>query len=226
MVTQASWVRSLMASFVKAWEPRRTPIGGLFGANMGEHETVLPWTRPEQAAFIILFGNLLYEEVSHMKEPWMAALRAQTVSENWADSDDLAFFGPNNLLNSDPGIRVLLQTANDFCFMNADFLELHLWGGSHYDAASDLEEMDNSLVSLGERTSIAGHLRDLSTHLAAYDWRSSRAPGLTDQERTNKAAFRGSGGYRELRRDVLRQLATSEGIIAASANQIMAILGY
>ena len=42
MVTQSAWVRSLMASFVKSWEGRRVRIGGIYGAKVGEHETVLP----------------------------------------------------------------------------------------------------------------------------------------------------------------------------------------
>ena len=32
---------------------------------------------------------------------------------NGEEDEDLAFVGPNNLLNSDQGIRVLLQVAND-----------------------------------------------------------------------------------------------------------------
>ena len=58
-VTQASWVRSLLASFVKNWEGRRISIGGLFGSTVGEHNTVLPWSRSEQAAFLILIGEFI-----------------------------------------------------------------------------------------------------------------------------------------------------------------------
>src|SRR6266404_6215927 len=47
-VTQAAWVRSLMASFVKQWEGAGTRIGGLFGAPPMGHGSVLPWNRAMQ----------------------------------------------------------------------------------------------------------------------------------------------------------------------------------
>ena len=42
MVSQAAWVRSLLATFVKSWEGKRVSIGGLFGAPVGSDEQVLP----------------------------------------------------------------------------------------------------------------------------------------------------------------------------------------
>ena len=59
MVTQGSWIRSLLSTFVKSWKGRRVQIGGLFGAPVGEHNLVLPWSRVQQAAFLILRGRNL-----------------------------------------------------------------------------------------------------------------------------------------------------------------------
>ncbi len=53
MVSQAAWVRSLMATYVKSWEASGIRIGGLFGAPMGDDETVLPWIRTQQAAYLL-----------------------------------------------------------------------------------------------------------------------------------------------------------------------------
>lgn len=67
MVSQAAWVRSLLASFIKSWENRRSPIGGLFGSVMGEHSQVLPWDLAEQAAFIIYAGRKLRRPSANLK---------------------------------------------------------------------------------------------------------------------------------------------------------------
>jgi len=58
MVSQAAWIRSLMATFVKLWEGRGVSIGGLFGARLGNHREALPWSRAQQAALLI-WGNAL-----------------------------------------------------------------------------------------------------------------------------------------------------------------------
>ena len=226
MVTQASWVRSLMASFVKTWEARRTPIGGLFGSTIGEHKTVLDWTRPDQAAFLILLGRLIQDAIRSSDELWMQALRESPYSANTPTTEDFAFLGPDNLLNSDQGVRAILQVANDLCFINADDLDLHGWGGTRYHEESDFGEITNSINSLKKQPTICSFLDQLSTQLATYDWRSSRAPSLSDEARIHKAAFRGSGGYKELRRDVLLHLAQTQGVIGRSATDVIVTLGY
>jgi hypothetical protein len=48
----------------------------------------------------------------------------------------------------------------------------------------------------------------VANDLAFYDWRTSGAPGLSEETRSSKARFRGGTGYRELRVDLLRHLAT------------------
>ena len=226
MVTQASWVRSLLVSFVKSWEGHRIPIGGLFGAAVGEHKTVLPWSRTEQAAFLILVGQTIQKEISSMNKPWMQALRRQKDSGVSADDKDLAFLGPNNLLNNDQGIRVILQVANDLCFVQADEIGLHQWGDARQTKGSDLQEIDRNIDSLRNEKRIYNYLKELSKSLAAYDWRASSGPDLTEKERIHKAAFRGSGGYKELRRDVLRHISSAEGTIAQAARKVTKRLGY
>ena len=151
MVTQASWVRSLLASFIKSWEGKRLPIGGLFGSAVGKHETVLPWSRTEQAAFLILVGQTIQKAISDMNKPWMQALRKQQDTVLWPDDKDLAFFGPHNLLNNDQGIRVILQITNDLCFIRADELRLYKWGDRQHDEHLDEEDISVAIDSLRER---------------------------------------------------------------------------
>ena len=227
MVTQASWVRSLLTSFVKSWEGRGRSIGGLFGSLIGEHNTVLPWIRQEQAAFLIVVGQTFQKAISDMNEPWMKALREEEYPHLDLTDKDLAFFGPNNLLNSDQGIRSFLQVINDLCFVESDKYDFHQWGGSQYDTESDSEQIDASITALIKGRKIYNYLKKLSNILASYDWRTSSSPGLTEKKRVLKASFRGSGGYKELRREVLKHvLSNGERAVAEPASRVLNLLGY
>lgn len=225
-VTQASWVRSLLASFVKSWEGRRIPIGGLFGSAVGEHKTVLPWTRIEQSAFLIVVGQALQKAISKLEEPWMEALRKQQRESLFEGKEDAAFVGPNNLLNSDQGIRAILQVVNDVFFIQADELQLHLWGGDQEEYENDLEGIEIAIRSLNKQRRITRQLARLGEGLARYDWRSSSGPDLSAEESLRKAAFRGSGGYKELRRDVLRHLSVDGDDVSVTADTVADLLGY
>lgn len=73
-VSQAAWVRSLLASFVKAWDGRRR-LGGLFGAPVGGHELVLPWSRSQQAALLIECWLRVRNAVEQTTINWAQTLR-------------------------------------------------------------------------------------------------------------------------------------------------------
>ena len=223
-VTQAAWVRSLMASFIKRWEGPRVSIGGLFGSVLGSHRSVLPWTRPQQAAFLILMGNELRDAIEGSDDGWAVALRSQPVED--PSGDDPAFVGSNNLLNQDQGLRVLLQVVNDLHFVCADDLDLVKLSNDE-DGESDAEIITNMIKWLQRRDAVIDFLRKLVKSLSAYDWRSSQAPDLTEEEKVLKAGFRGSGGYRSLREHVLQHLAAeSNNVISNAADTVMSKLGY
>ena len=225
MVTQASWVRALLSSFVKRWQMHEESIGGLFGSAVGLHNTVLRWTRTDQAAFLILAGQAFQNSIHESKHPWMDALRNQYEQNEPENENDPAFFGQNNLINTDQGNRVLLQTINDLCFVQADEIGLHKWGGDRPQAEIDIEEIEFSLASL-RKEEIHNYLKDVSDRLSSYDWRTSNGPDLTEEERTRKAAFRGGGGYKELRRDVMRHIENTDGPMAGAASEVLRRLGY
>ena len=228
MVTQAAWVRSLLASFVKSWEGPQVRIGGLFGSTVGQHKTVLSWNRADQAAFLIVMGQIIQKAIAERDDLWIEALRGQELPSLFQEAEDvpdLAFFGQNTLMNQDQGIRILLQVVNDLCFVRADELALYDWGGEQ-EEEEDQAQITTSIHSLREKEKIIAFLKELSESLATYDWRASSGPGLTEEERTLKAAFRGSGGYKDLRRDVLNHIANSQGDVAQSAKEVLKVLGY
>jgi hypothetical protein len=225
MVTQAAWIRSLLATFVKAWENPRIQIGGLFGASLGQNEEVLPWSRAQQAAFLIYMGQCVRDAIRRSQDTWAKSLRTAERQVSLFESDDLAFYGPNSLLTTDQGIRGLLHVVNDLCYVQAEQLRLFEWTNGGGAEASDEEAVRKSITSL-KRQRVAGFLKQLAGSLSKYDWRTSSTPNLSERDRVQKAALRGSGGYKELRRDLLRRIAQESKAIGQAARQVISALGY
>ncbi|HEY0367802.1 MAG TPA: hypothetical protein VGC73_15120 [Pyrinomonadaceae bacterium] len=73
---------------------------------------------------------------------------------------------------------------------------------------------------------VAKFLETIASHLASFDWRASSAPGLSDSERLHKAALRGAGGYKELRRMLLAHVAQKTDAVGKTAAAAMTLLKY
>ena len=227
-VSQAAWVRSLTASFIKQWEGPGVRVGGLFGVRLGQDNLVLPWNRAQQAAFLLALGLALRDAVEVCEEEWAEALRKAAADDAGdATGGDAAFVGADNLLNQDQGVRVLLQTLNDLHFVSADDLRLHDLRLVESTDTADADAVSVALTDLRERPWYRDFARPLATALARYDWRSSRADGLTAEQQTLKASFRGSAGYRNFREHLLRHLAAvDDSRVSRAARQVSSRLGY
>lgn len=222
-VTQAAWIRSLLATFVKKWESTRVPVGGLFGAPAGEDKAVLPWTRSQQSAFLIAAWSYLRDAIKDTREEWAEALR-----EDQLDLDsDPAFEGSTTLPNTDQGVRAILAVYNDLCFVRADELKLKAWPAGDFSEGTSEIGIRESLQSLKQQSAIDQFLQGLANGLATYDWRTYGSDSLTSAQKSEKARFRGSTGYRELREDVLRHLiVNADTDVAESAEQVIQLLGW
>ena len=222
-VSQAAWIRALLATFVKSWESRKG-LGGLFGAPVGKDEQVLPWTRAQQAAVLMAGWSSLVEHVKNQQDGWANALRPK---KSLADLSDPAITGNLSHLNTDQGVRSFLAVLNDLLYVRADQLGLSEWIVESAGPATDQESITESLESM-RKTPIPRFLDDAGKSLSQFDWRTSGAPGITDAQRTQKMGFRGGGGYRELRRQLLLHLINedSKPDVAAAAADIKAKLGY
>lgn len=225
MVSQAAWIRSLMTTYVKAFEGKGIAIGGLFGAPVGSHEQVLPWNRAQQAAFLIRVGQKFSESVSKCRAPWAERLRAEVKSKKSKPNHDPAFAGPYTLLNTDQGVRGMLYVTNDLCYVRVDDLKLSDWEAEGNAGAADEREVSGALATLKKKP-VDKFLGDIAESLATYDWRTSGAPGLTEEEQLVKGAFRGGGGYKTLRHQLLLHLARSAGDVGKAAKNVLNILGY
>ena len=221
MVRQAAWIRSLMATYVKS--AHGTRIGGLFGARPGRD--VLGWNGAQQAAFLILMGQKLLDAVAECEYEWAETLREEA---EYTEGDlDPAFYGAYSLLNSDQGIRGLLFITNDLCTVLAEQLELEDWISSSTGAsgAADKDAVEDELDELREHP-VADFLDELSSALASFDWRTSRAAGISEGQRILKTTYRGGSGYRELRRQLLLHLMDETELVADAASEVFDQLGY
>lgn len=225
MVSQAAWIRSLLATLIKSWDGKKGSIGGLFGTPVGTNEHVLGWSRHEQSAFIISAGEFFHEAIKASQSEWCASLRALESNELFKNADP-AFYGSNTLIAQDQGIRVFLGVVNDLCYLNSDLLKLEGWGQSTKTGGDDLDLICEAVKSL-KKTEIATFLKLLCKELASFDWRASSAPNLTREQSLIKSAFRGSGGYKVLRQELLNHLSkSSKKPLSQLAQQAMRQLGY
>lgn len=215
-VRQASWIRTIISAFIKPIDLRKSR-GGLFGEITNAKENVVPWTRAQQAAFLISIGHSIYDHLQAQDHPWTELLRRE-ITVDWVDSNnDPAMFGKKTLLNSDQGIRSLWLAVNDLFSC-----KIQEWRLLEWEPCEDVGDVTESAVTQEMQSLQSSHIwpfiASLTKSLASFDWRSSSADGLTEDERLIRKGFRGSGGYVELKKKLLEHICnTSENDEVADA---------
>lgn len=215
--SQAGWIRSLMATFIRPWHGRGGKIGGLFGSRVTDEDEVLGWSRAQQAAFLIEAWATFKAEVARSKARWCSDLRSSGGAER---GDDAAFYGPYSLIPTDQGIRGFLHVLNDLHFYMAPRWKPNLWRFGEAAKAGDEGAVSAALASLRTHD-VRGHLVDVAKALVAFDWRAASAPSLDQDERRGKMIFRGSGGYAELRTQLMQHIARQKGELGTAADRIL-----
>jgi len=221
-VTQAAWIRSLSASFVKPWEGRRRASGGLFGARIGESGEVLSWNRAQQAAFLIFAWSSLRQSIRKSRDHWATMLRAERGQRSLlptAPNLDKAFYGPHTLVATDQGVRGFLQVINDLCYYRAAQLKLNEWTMKADPGRLQDDAISEALKSL-EKQPVAQFVVQAAECLSSFDWRTSTEPSLTETERSQRLVFRGGSGYRELRRQLIAHIGQSQNDAGEAARRL------
>lgn len=225
-VTQAAFIRSLTASMVKSWVPKgRQQIGGIFGGTPNPNQG-LAWSRAQQAAFLVTAWRLLLESIQNCESDWAQSLRSDTqpvIQGLGEDQKDPAFYGRNSLLATDQGIRGFQHVLNDLTYVHQKKLDLASWKDDMPNTDPLSETVEAMAADLPMK--VRSFLTELAQSLAEFDWRSSKAPNLSEEERLKKAALRGSGGYRELRQLLIHHLAEAESTqVSQAAVQVKDLL--
>ncbi|GFO82369.1 MAG: hypothetical protein A49_19960 [Methyloceanibacter sp.] len=227
-VTQSAWIKSLTASFIRSWDRRSGTSGGLFGGRSKNEGEVLGWSRAQQAAFLIFAWRQFAHAVATSKEAWAEDLRglgrAGEVKALQRDdakaTDDQAFFGTHSLITTDQGVRGFLHVVNDLCYQRASKLKLNAWLPDERSSSDAIAGVESSLKSVATQD-FASFVTSIGNALASFDWRTSSTPSLDEKTRRAKLVFRGSGGYKELRMQLLEHLASADGEIGATAKRLL-----
>ncbi|TJV25041.1 MAG: hypothetical protein E5Y04_09360 [Mesorhizobium sp.] len=218
-VTQSAWIKSLTASFIRSWDRRSSVAGGLFGGRSKTEGEVLGWSRAQQAAFLIYAWQAFRNAVTESKDAWAINLRALK-TENTPPQDDAAFYGVYSLINTDQGVRGLLQVVNDLFYLRASQMKLNTWLPDSRSSANPISAVDGALKSI-DKQEFAIFLKSIVGALASFDWRTSGTPELEETARRAKLVFRGSSGYKELRTQLLEHLSRGEGEAADAAARLV-----
>jgi hypothetical protein len=222
-VTQSAWIKSLMATLVRPWLGRGSNVGGLFGSRLKEGDEVLGWSRSQQAAFLIYSWLQLYEAIKDCNAGWAKDLRNEAARQS-RNIEDPEFYGPFSLIVTDQGVRGYLHILNDLCFVTATKLDLRSWRVDRGSgAASDASAVTLAIKSL-EKHVVASFIKKIAKGLATFDWRTSAAPDLSEEERRNKLVFRGSSGYKEIRVQLLDHLKDQSSDVGRAAQALRKIL--
>lgn len=211
-VTQAAFIRSLVASLVKSWEPRGALPGGLFGGTTDGRDG-LSWSRTQQSAFLLTAWSTFAEQVKQSHADWAEALREADAELEIGVRPDVyrepAFTSSNSLLATDQGVRAFQYVINDLCQVKNRELRLQAWNDPG-ESSDVTPELVRAVADSLRAQPVYEFLVDISKALAQFDWRTSGAPGLDEQARRAAAALRGSGGYRELRMRLIGFLQESD----------------
>lgn len=228
LVTQAAFIRSLLATLVKG---NSSGLGGLFGSNIttANSDFVLPWNRPQQAAFLILIWSRIVENLKNLDNRWTKLLRDLNGQQALEIIEgDLAFTSKYSLLTTDQGVRGTLHVYNDLCFVYADKLDLKEfeWNDELKEDFIDEKDVDKALETF-INTKLYEFVNDISKEIIKFFWVTSSTPGLKEEERRKQMVFKGSSGYKELRKQLLEELRECEtSEISKSANAVIKALNY
>jgi len=221
-VSQSAWIRTLMTTLVRSWSGSRSNPGGLFGARVIEGEEVLGWNRAQQAAFLISAWQKLHDAVRDTNANWAKRLRLENQPLK-DEEQNSAFYSPHSLIVTDQGVRGFLHVLNDICFMMAPRLSLRTWRVEGRAAATDTSAVTLALKTLAKHE-LSDFVRAIAEGLATFDWRTSSARDLTDDERSRKLVFRGSSGYKEMRRQLLEHLKELPNDVGRTASRLLTLV--
>lgn len=211
-VSQSAWVRALISTYFATG--RGSGRYGLFQANLAGTDEPLPWTRPQQAAFLIQ----LWSDIRNSVEK-SAGMHWWTRCYGGAEKPLQGFISRTSMLNQDMGVRAVLAVTNDIMFRQAK-----AWGLDSWTFASD-DTINEGVISAAiaslSKTPFRQQMGDLAKNLVTFDWRSYDGPEVSTDEGRIKRSYRGSGGYTALSEDVLAAVAEGDDHVAHVARLML-----
>lgn len=215
-VSQNAFVSALINSFVKKWDGK---IGGLFGGELHEGEQdVIQWDKETQAAFLIFIWKAISKAVGRSKAEWVKVLKNKSNGDRHREIAK-AFLHSQSFFSTDQGVRAVLNVFNDMAFVANDLIGLNAFSADiDYEGFTPLEVIEHIVESFRDNRPINDFINAVAKEIVdGFDWRTPAAFDMTDPDddelRLRQSAFRGSGGYREMRAQLVRILTKSNKIV-------------
>jgi hypothetical protein len=89
------------------------------------------------------------------------------------------------------------------------------------------KDVKDALTTFRRTTRLKEYISSITKELVRFDWRTASTDGLTEQERQKQMIYKGSSGYKEIRRNLLLLLTESKvKTLSTTSKEILTELGY
>jgi len=210
-MSQAAFIRALTSTFFKNV---RTSNGGLFGDVLTDkNNQVVSWNRAQQAAFIIYLWQGISIAAKACTEIWAQKLNEETSNPDTSE-ENVPFTSKNSLLARDQGVRGISMFANDFFYhvANSDDWDFNIfiWEKDIDENMLSNENVSYALNLFKENKFFKELVNSFGEEIMRFDWRTTSANFDNDQEKNNQMRFKGSSGYSEIAKDLLKLFQNSK----------------
>jgi len=204
-ISQNAFIRALRDSYFRT---SRRSINGLFTGVIENKNQELNWVRAQQAGFVIMLWDEIAKslslEVTKTGElPWVDDLRSEQFSLSTQEREldlDKSFVSKNSNLSRDQGVTGISLFSNDFFYILATQPNIDL-NSIEWDIEIDERQIEIESIDLAINKFIAHpvytYVQFFAKEAIKLDWRTS-------------PRYRGSGGYKEVYKDLLAIFVKSE----------------
>lgn len=225
-ISNAAFIRSLAGSFLKNAINKKN-LGGLFSSIvLSSGKYVVSWKRAQQAAFLIQCWKKIETCASKLSDAENTKYQISELvnDRRRGEERDLPALlaSPVSLLSTDQGVHAIHNIFNIFCIKKWEELDFSSWEIKEQVSAPDEFNIELAIKGLEKNDKIDSFLMELADSLVnLFDWRTSGALNLTEEERKQKAAYRGGSGYTLLKNDIIEKLKNSKyKSVSQVANEI------
>lgn len=217
-ISQNAFIRALSDSFFK--KTKRTP-SGLFSDVIENINEELKWVRPQQAAFLILLWDSIAKALrTEVLKPgdleWVDKIRKENFQLSTLEKElqlDKSFVSKTSNLSRDQGVTGISLFANDFFYILASESEID-FNEIEWDSEIDERQIENSSIDIAINKfinhPIYSYIQLFAVEVSKFDWRTSTAEFEDPLQVDFHKKYRGSGGYREVWKDLLKQFLNSK----------------
>lgn len=221
-MSQAAFIRALSDTYLKISTRRR--VSGLFTDILPDKNgEEIRWVRAQQAAFLILLWEHIALQASSCTNEWALALQQENKESIYYDSENAresnlkindAFLSKNAMISRDQGVTGISMFTNDLFFVAAnqfddyDFNEVD-WDGDIDERQIEINSIDKAINQF-KNTELNSLIKDVAKELMNFDWRMPTAIFEDETQQDLQKKYKGTGGYREVWKDILKVFKASE----------------